>query len=167
MPFEDPESIEELNPAWPTATDPKSQGDDHMRGIKTALKNSLPNMDGPWKTANPIEAGLATEPGHLVRQDQLQVSSFGWIDEGGAVLGGSGDFAAARIGVGQVQITFDEVATSLYNQAVTAAAVGFYPLVNTWGFSIALNSTNVITITSTNRLGNIFDIEFGFVRFAR
>lgn len=28
------------------ATDPKSQGDDHLRAIKTALKNTLPNLTG-------------------------------------------------------------------------------------------------------------------------
>lgn len=38
--------VGDLNPANPPGTDPKSQGDDHLRGIKTGLKNSFPGMAG-------------------------------------------------------------------------------------------------------------------------
>lgn len=31
----------------PTATDSKSEGDDHIRGIKNAIKNTFPNITGP------------------------------------------------------------------------------------------------------------------------
>lgn len=40
--------ITSLNAANPNgATDPKSEGDDHITGIKQTLLNSLPNVDGP------------------------------------------------------------------------------------------------------------------------
>lgn len=35
--------ISGLTPSWPTATDPKSQGDDHLRLIKAVLQASFPN----------------------------------------------------------------------------------------------------------------------------
>ncbi len=38
--------IDSLNTANPTATDNVSQGDDHIRGIKTTLVNSFPGVDG-------------------------------------------------------------------------------------------------------------------------
>jgi hypothetical protein len=38
--------IDDLNTANPAAGDAKSEGDDHIRNIKTALKNTFPNVDG-------------------------------------------------------------------------------------------------------------------------
>lgn len=38
--------IDSLNTANPTSTDNVSEGDNHIRGIKTTLKNSLPNING-------------------------------------------------------------------------------------------------------------------------
>ncbi len=38
--------IDSLNTANPTSTDNVSEGDDHIRGIKTTLKNTFPNLDG-------------------------------------------------------------------------------------------------------------------------
>lgn len=36
----------DLNPAFPAPADPKSEGDDHIRNIKRALKSTLPNIKG-------------------------------------------------------------------------------------------------------------------------
>lgn len=36
--------ISDLVPANPSATDPKSQGDDHLRLIKTTVRNTFPNV---------------------------------------------------------------------------------------------------------------------------
>ncbi len=39
--------IDSLNAAWPIgATDPKSEGDDHFRLVKSTIKNSFPNIAG-------------------------------------------------------------------------------------------------------------------------
>jgi hypothetical protein len=38
--------IDSLNTANPTSTDNVSEGDDHIRGIKTTLKNTFPSLDG-------------------------------------------------------------------------------------------------------------------------
>lgn len=39
-------NIGDLNPAYPQADDPVSQGDNHVRLIKEALKKTFPNIDG-------------------------------------------------------------------------------------------------------------------------
>jgi hypothetical protein len=39
-------NIADLNPAYPQADDPVSQGDNHVRNIKKALKDTFPNIDG-------------------------------------------------------------------------------------------------------------------------
>lgn len=38
--------VADFNMAWPTATDPKSQGDDHLRLIKVGVKQSFPGYVG-------------------------------------------------------------------------------------------------------------------------
>lgn len=38
--------VADFNTAWPTATDPKSQGDDHLRLIKVGAKQSFPGYVG-------------------------------------------------------------------------------------------------------------------------
>lgn len=41
MPLESGDTIADLNPLWPLGSDPKSQGDDHLRLIKTVLQNDV------------------------------------------------------------------------------------------------------------------------------
>ena len=41
----------------PTGTDPKNQGDDHLRGIKNVLLNTFPNINAAV-TSNPTELNL-------------------------------------------------------------------------------------------------------------
>ena len=49
--------IDSLVVTNPTASDPKSQGDDHLRLIKSAIKNTLPSLTGPV-TATQAELNL-------------------------------------------------------------------------------------------------------------
>lgn len=46
MAVEYPVTINEFNEAWPDGLDTKSQGDDHIRNIKGALKRTFPNVAG-------------------------------------------------------------------------------------------------------------------------
>lgn len=55
-------NIADLNPAYPQADDPVSQGDNHVRLIKKAIKDTFPNIDG---TVLPSEDEL----NQLVGQD--------------------------------------------------------------------------------------------------
>lgn len=43
MGLETPTFISDLTPTNPVSNDPKGQGDDHIRNLKTALKNTFPN----------------------------------------------------------------------------------------------------------------------------
>lgn len=52
--------ISDLDPANPTSTDPKSQGDNHLRNLKTGIKNTFPNIDG---AVTPTQAELNTLEG--------------------------------------------------------------------------------------------------------
>lgn len=47
MPLESVTHISDLVATNPTSTDPKSEGDNHLRNIKTALKTDFPNISGP------------------------------------------------------------------------------------------------------------------------
>ena len=47
MPVEQATYISELQQDWPAGPEPESQGDDHIRLLKAALQNTLPNLDGP------------------------------------------------------------------------------------------------------------------------
>lgn len=46
MPLESAQFVHELNPQNPASTDLVDQGDDHLRVIKNALRNTLPNLSG-------------------------------------------------------------------------------------------------------------------------
>jgi hypothetical protein len=47
MTVETVNGISDLNATYPAGGDPKSEGDNHVRNIKTALKTDLPNITGP------------------------------------------------------------------------------------------------------------------------
>jgi hypothetical protein len=52
MPLETGTYIADLNAANPAAADPKSQGDDHLRLIKSVLRSSFPNIAGVMPVAH-------------------------------------------------------------------------------------------------------------------
>ena len=58
MALESPTYISDLNTSNPAASDPKNQGDDHLRNIKTAIKNSFTNITGAM-TATHTELNYA------------------------------------------------------------------------------------------------------------
>ena len=41
--------IQGLTQSWPTAGEPKSQGDDHIRLLKGVLQNTFPNATKPFQ----------------------------------------------------------------------------------------------------------------------
>ena len=55
MAFESASYISQLDAANPLATDPKSQGDDHLRLLKTVLKTQFPNFGTTAITATAAE----------------------------------------------------------------------------------------------------------------
>ena len=55
MPIESASYISQLDPANPTAGDPKSEGDDHLRRVKSVLKTQFPNFGAAAVTASVTE----------------------------------------------------------------------------------------------------------------
>ena len=60
-------TIDQLVPTNPLGTDNRSQGDDHVRLIKSALKNTFPNFTGPVNlTSESINGMVSCFPGMIV-----------------------------------------------------------------------------------------------------
>lgn len=150
MGWEDPTFIEDFNTAWPLPGDPKSQGDDHLRSIKSAVNASFPNTTGAWSTSSPITAGQGTLDTQVALRGDipgpqptlLQQVSYGYItnDASGTNLtieSGSGDFQVLRLSEGYIRVTFDEPASTTESQIMLCQAVaasipseGFYGAVD-------------------------------------
>lgn len=66
--------ISDLTPTWPTGSESKSQGDDHLRLIKSVLKNTLPTATKPFyfPTVEETTASLvldATDQNNVIELD--------------------------------------------------------------------------------------------------
>jgi len=55
MPLETGTKVPDLNNAWPLGSDPKNQGDDHLRLIKTCLQGSFPSLGSGQYTGTAAE----------------------------------------------------------------------------------------------------------------
>lgn len=137
MGWEDPTYIEDFNtspPGGPLPTDPKSEGDDHIRSIKNAINASFPNTTGPWNTTSPVGVGTAVNPEHAARLDQIPapqptlyaVSSWGVLQGGTGTVSkdsGTDDFTLTWRGTGWWQIDFDDAATDTDSQVVLVTLI--------------------------------------------
>lgn len=90
--------INGLNPANPAGSDPLAQADDHFRLIKTTLKNTFPNIDGPVTLTDDQINALET------RIDALE--------EGGVGGGGAGTTIVATL-----PTTGEYIGQTVYNEA--------------------------------------------------
>lgn len=59
MGLEVADRIDELNAAWPLGTDPKNEGDDHLRIIKASVQGSFPGIGNGQVAATAEELDLA------------------------------------------------------------------------------------------------------------
>ena len=73
MALDNAQYIDELSITDPTATDPVSEGDDQIRAVKRAVKQSFPSVD---IASNAIHTS-ATEPSVSVTEGLV------WIDSSG------------------------------------------------------------------------------------
>ncbi|MBF4180596.1 hypothetical protein [Lelliottia nimipressuralis] len=72
MPVESATYISDLVPDWPVgASDFVKEGDDHIRGIKKCIQNTLPNIDGPV-TGTPTQLNNLTSGFNFVAEDETQ-----------------------------------------------------------------------------------------------
>jgi microcystin-dependent protein len=79
MGLETGDYISDLVPTNPTGTDPVSQGDDHIRLIKSVLQTQFPNLDAPV-TATPDELNNpVTVPSGSIQMYGGAVAPTGWL----------------------------------------------------------------------------------------
>lgn len=89
MPVETINYINDLNPDWPDGTEPKAQGDDHLRNTKKAVKQTFPNVTG---AVTPTHAELNYSVG-VTSPIQGQIESK--ASKSGAAYTGGHDFSGA------------------------------------------------------------------------
>lgn len=63
-------TIADLNPAWPSGSEPKDRGDDHIRNIKQAVKLTFPNITGAV-TATHAQLNLLTGKSSIATQEDI------------------------------------------------------------------------------------------------
>ena len=72
MALESATYINQLVPFNPVGSDPKGQGDDHIRMIKQVLKNTFPNIAAPV-LANEANLNYITDPANFPQRGMIQM----------------------------------------------------------------------------------------------
>ena len=165
MPIESASQIQQLNPSWPTGVDPISEGDDHVRLVKTSIQGSFPGMTDAWTTDQEIVCAPGTTDAAVATVGQLKNPSSGWVDADGTILGGTADFSVNKDGAGYYEITFNEAALTQYGQAFTASAVGLKGFSNGGTCNIAAIDTTTCSIQITIGFNTYQDQQFSFIRY--
>lgn len=135
MAVENSSYINELNENWPDGLDPRSQGDDHLRNIKKALKNTFPNVTGAV----------------TMTQSQLnQLGTPGVVNFPGMIVMWSGTVvnipAGWKLCNGQGTISNGTPVPNLMDRFIVGAG-NTYPVTTTGGSN---SSTPVVTVTPTS-----------------
>ena len=92
--------IDSLDPTAPAGGDSISEGDDHIRNIKRAIKDTFPNVDGPVELTtaefSALKSGLAS--GGIVASCKYN---------GTSVMYQEGVSSVTQVGNGGYRVTFD------------------------------------------------------------
>lgn len=112
--------ISQLDPTYPAAGDPKSEGDNHLRLVKTVLKTQFPNFGTNAITATAAEVNYLVGVTSGV-QTQLNTLDTGKASKSGAAYTGTHDFTAAALTV-PTQATGDATTKAASTAFVAAAA---------------------------------------------
>jgi hypothetical protein len=152
MAIETVTTIADLNPAWPTGAEPKNAGDDHLRNIKAAIKNTFPNVNAAV-TATAAELSLLHGKTNVATAEdiaaaQLAATIPGVNDPANAdkFLKGGGTFASVDLRGQPIK--------AKGNSGTTAQVINY-----TDGEGQTLTITGACSITSTgwpsNRLAGV------------
>lgn len=97
MAVENPVYINEFNEAWPDGLDSKSQGDDHIRNIKGALKRTFPRITGPTQVTQ-ADLNKLTVPGSTIVPGMIMIWPYelAAIPAGWKVCNGAGAISTGR-----------------------------------------------------------------------
>ena len=112
--------ISQLDPTYPAAGDPKSEGDNHLRLVKTVLKTQFPNFGTNAITATAAEVNYLVGVTSAV-QTQLNTLDTGKASKSGATYTGTHDFTAAALTV-PTQTTGDATTKAASTAFVAATA---------------------------------------------
>lgn len=97
---ENVKTIADLDPGKPLGSDSLSEGDDHIRNIKTAIKGTFPNVDGPVELTTEEFAALKSSlsNGGVVASCKYNGDKIMYQDNVSAVT---------EVGSGGYRVTFD------------------------------------------------------------
>ena len=98
MTVESASYISQLDPTYPTAGDPKSEGDNHLRLVKTVLKTQFPNFGTAAMNATVGELNYMVGVTSLV-QTQLNTLTSAKAAKAGDTYTGAHDFTGGTIAV--------------------------------------------------------------------
>ena len=112
--------ISQLDPTYPAAGDPKSEGDNHLRLLKTVLKNAVLELGANAISANAAEVNYLVGVTSAV-QTQLNTLDTGKASKSGAAYTGTHDFTAAALTV-PTQTTGDATTKAASTAFVSATA---------------------------------------------
>jgi len=162
MPVESANFISQLNASYPVgASDFISQGDDQIRGIKTAVQGSFPNLGETAVTANAV---LLNYTVGLTGNIQLQLNgSYAAITSANAaiasanaaIVAANAALATTNTTFATMNTTFGTVNTSITTAVNTRPANNGTGATGTWPISIsgaAASATVAGTITSQGAL---------------
>jgi len=138
MALENGTYVNSLVPANPASTDGLAQADDHIRLIKSTLKNTFPNLTGP---VTATQADLNNPPSSLTDLGITDGTASGQV----LTTDGSGNFSFTALPVGTTDTNF----------YVTGGSVSGTSLVlNRQGLSSVSISGLPAAVTNTNQLAN-------------
>jgi hypothetical protein len=118
MGVENATTIAGLNPAWPLGSDPKSEGDNHLRQIKDVMQKDAARLSGAntFKGAQTIEAAAPylsyseTDVAANIGKWSAGLSGGTYViqprDSAGAVMSGAGFFSIERDATGVLAYNF-------------------------------------------------------------
>ena len=158
MGWEDPTYIEDFNtsaPGGPLPTDPKSQGDDHIRSVKDAINASFPGTNGPWKTSSTFECAPGVTEQQVTTRGQIEngtVRNGAYGNISGATFTGVGVSSVNNDTTGKFVITFSDAATSTNNQALLIQLIhlGAPSQITTWTLQVSPTVMEVYIYDAAN-----------------
>ena len=165
--------VQDLIDTWPEPSDPKREGDDHLRVIKKAVTESFPNMTAPWTTTDKATVGGLDATGNRIenvggpvdRADAVAYSftarHFGIVNDSGLGTGGTTGWASQRLSTGHYRLTFSTAADDRTNQVLQVQIVAGATLVG-WAQVDYVSSTVIDVYTMT--AGGPVSLGWSFIR---
>lgn len=156
----------DLNPSWPIGTDPKSEGDDHIRNVKLAAINS---NTARTDEITALDARVTANADAIAVLQLLvgllpQYWDWGYVNSNGTVGGGNGGWSVSRTGEGRYRLQLvNGGASGKDNALVALPAASFAPITITYTV-IDNNTVDVFTGRSDTAVG--IDADFMFIRFS-